>query len=105
MDLVICRAGANTLAELAYLGKPSLVIPLPYLYQDEQNKNAKFFKDLGLVRILSQNKLTDKILVEEIRFMLNNLSTLKLKANEAQKIVIKDAGKRLALETLLLKKH
>lgn len=49
-DLVVSRAGANTLLELAYFGVPTLVIPLPGLYKDEQNENANFFKKWGFVR-------------------------------------------------------
>lgn len=103
-DLVISRAGINTLMELAYLGKPTLVIPLPYLYKDEQNKNAKFFEDLGLAKILFQSKLSGETLFENIKSMLANLKVLKVKAVDARSVVIADAAKRLALETILLGK-
>lgn len=105
VDLVISRAGANTLLELAISGKPALVIPISYLYQNEQNKNAKYFANLGLVKILPQSKLTSITLVENIRSMLNNLSALKKQAKRAKKEVYPDAAKRLALETLLLAKE
>lgn len=102
VDLVVSRAGINTLLELAYLGKPALVIPLPYLYQDEQNRNANFFANLGLVKILQQNKLTAKNLLENIKLMLGDLNSLKNKAKKSKDIIIPDAAKRLALETILL---
>ena len=101
-DLVISRAGINTLSELAYLGKPALVIPIPYLYKDEQNENARFFEDLGLVKTLPQSKLSPSILMENIKFMLRHLDSLNKKALGAKKIIKVDAAKRLALETLLL---
>lgn len=101
-DLVVCRAGINTLMELAYLEKPALVIPITYLYQDEQNKNAKYFEELGLVKILPQSKLSKEALFKNIKLMLNDLNQLKEKAEKAKKIVIPDAAKRLALETILL---
>lgn len=101
-DLVICRAGINTLTELAYLSKPALTIPIPYLTGDEQNKNAKFFEKLGLVRILPQSKLSEKSLLENIKYMLKNLDDLKIKAEKAKQVVFTDAGKRIALETLIL---
>jgi UDP-N-acetylglucosamine--N-acetylmuramyl-(pentapeptide) pyrophosphoryl-undecaprenol N-acetylglucosamine transferase len=103
-DLVVSRAGINTLVELAYLGKPTLVIPVPYLYKDEQNKNAKFFEKLGLVKILPQSKLSGKTLLDNIKEMTSNLDQLKLEAKAAKAVVIPDASKRLALETLLLAK-
>ncbi len=111
VDLVVSRAGANTLTELAYMGKPALVIPIPYLYQDEQNKNAKYFGKLGLVKILPQSRLSGKSLVENIKLMLNDpsfvrggLNHFKKKAKKVKKFIIPDASKRLALETILLGK-
>ena len=104
VDLSVSRAGINTLSELAYLGTPALVIPVPYLYKDEQNKNAKYFERLGLVKTLSQKSLNSKSLLENIKFMINDLDNLKNRAKNAKEIIIPDAAKRLALETLLLAK-
>lgn len=102
VDLVICRAGANTLSELAYFGKPALVIPLQLLYQDEQKKNAKFFADLGLVQILNQSQLSAETLIKNIRLMLGNLNSISQTAKNARKVIIDGAAKRLALETVIL---
>lgn len=101
-DLVISRAGINTLTELAYLGKPALVVPIPYLYQNEQLKNARYFEKLGLVKILPQSDLSSQSLLQKIKNMLNNLPALKQAAKKAKGAVIPDAAKRLALETVLL---
>lgn len=101
-DLVVSRAGINTLSELAYLGIPALIIPIPYLYQDEQNKNAKFFENLGLVKILPQSKLSGETLYKSIKESLKDLDSLTKEAKNAKKVIIPDAAKRLALETLLL---
>lgn len=105
IDLVISRAGINTLTELAYLGKPALVIPIPYLYQDEQNKNARYFHKLGLVKILSQHKLSSETLILEITRMLKNLPALTEAARNAKSAVATGAAKLVALETVLLKKY
>ena len=102
VDLVVSRAGINTLTELAYLGIPVLVIPIPYLYQDEQNKNAKFFENLGLVKILPQSKLSAGTLYKNINDCLKDLDSLKRQAKNAKKVIIPDAAKRLALETVFL---
>lgn len=104
-DLVICRAGINTLTELAYLGKPALVIPFEPLYQDEQNKNAKFFAEAGLVQILPQSKLSANTLYKRVMTMLKNLNHLKNRAKEAKRVVNADAAQRLALEILILAKE
>lgn len=102
VDMVVSRAGINTLYEIAYFGKPSLVIPIPYLYQDEQNRNAKYFELLGLVKILPQSKLSFNTLLESIKVMLKDLDKLKIKAQNAKKVIIPDAAKRLAVESLIL---
>ena len=101
-DLVVSRAGINTLSELAYLGKPALVIPYPYLYKNEQYKNAKYFEKLGLVRILPQSKLNSENLLKAIKSCLNDLNHIKQSAKKAKAVIIPDAAKRLALETVLL---
>lgn len=104
VDLVVSRAGANTLYELAFFGKPTLVIPIPYLYQDEQNKNAQFFESFGMVKILPQSKLNKSNLIENILTMLKDLDNLKNKAKAVKEIPVADAAKRLALETMILAK-
>lgn len=99
IDLAICRAGINTLSELAYFKIPALVIPIPYLYQDEQNINAKYFASLGLVRILPQALLSADSLLKNIKLILNDFKERNKKIREVVNI---DAAKRLALETILL---
>lgn len=99
-DLVVSRAGINTLMELAFLGKPTLTVPIEA--HPEQEGNAKYFASLGLVKILPQSKLTSESLLKNIKAMLNNLASLKKKAMMAKKVIIPDAAKQLALETVLL---
>lgn len=98
-DLIVGRAGVNTLLEASYWSIPALVIPISYLYQNEQQKNAEFFQALGLCKILKQDDLEDRLL-GEIKDMLKNLKFLTSKAGEAKKIVIKDAAARITAEIL-----
>lgn len=98
-DLVVSRAGINTLTELALSKKPALLIPIP---NKEQSKNARYFEGLGLARILPQSKLSAEALLENIDAMLKSLDHLREKARKAQTVIIPDAAKRLALETVLL---
>jgi len=53
-DIVVARAGANTVAEIMAVGRPAILIPIPWTAYDEQNKNAEFAKDYCDVRILAQ---------------------------------------------------
>lgn len=103
-DFCFSRAGANTLTELAFLGKPALVIPFEPLYKNEQMRNAKYFESLGLVQIIPQSKLSSPQLFEKLKYMLTHRDSLKKSAQLAKKDIVLDAAKRLALETILLMK-
>ena len=72
-DLVISRAGINTISELLALGKPQLLIPIPWLPGDEQNKNAQMVKEKGLGEILPQDNLSPDVLLKKIEMMMKNL--------------------------------
>jgi len=102
VDFVVSRAGINSLLEMANFGKPALVIPLPHLYQDEQYVNARYFEKLGMLKILPQSRLSKENLVSEIKNMIKNIESLTESAKEAKQIIIPDAAKRLALETITL---
>ena len=100
-DLIIGRAGINTVTELIFLEKPSLLIPLPVSQKNEQLKNAKFLKQLGLGEFLMQDEVTDEEFMSKINFMINNLQNYRLnekviKLNAAQKIVevLKDVSRK-----------
>lgn len=102
VDLVISRAGANTLYELAYFGKPALVVPLANLYRNEQMENAKFFSQKGLVNILPQSKLSPELLLKKVKEMLGNLDSWSKSAARAKEVVKADASKILAQEIIIL---
>jgi UDP-N-acetylglucosamine--N-acetylmuramyl-(pentapeptide) pyrophosphoryl-undecaprenol N-acetylglucosamine transferase len=56
-DLVICRAGALTVAELAATGRPAILIPLPHAIDDHQSANARFLVDAAAARLLPQAEI------------------------------------------------
>lgn len=63
-DLVICRAGALTIAELAAAGVASILVPFPFAVDDHQTSNASFLSDQGAAVLLPQNKLTPQALAQ-----------------------------------------
>ncbi len=78
-DLIVCRAGAITLAELAYLGKPAILIPSPNVAEDHQTKNAKALANENAALVLKDDELNEHLqdtLTENIKDgnKLNNLS-------------------------------
>ncbi len=59
-DLVICRAGALTVAELAVCGRPSLLVPLPHAIDDHQTANGRFLAEGGAAELLPQETLAER---------------------------------------------
>jgi UDP-N-acetylglucosamine--N-acetylmuramyl-(pentapeptide) pyrophosphoryl-undecaprenol N-acetylglucosamine transferase len=66
-DVVICRAGALTIAELAAAGVASVLIPFPFAVDDHQTHNARFLSDQGAAILLPQKELSAEKLVELLR--------------------------------------
>ena len=73
-DLIISRAGLSTLTELAYLGKPAIVIPMPGSHQEI---NADYFAKRRAVVKLDQKKLNGELLAEEIKTLLADKERLR----------------------------
>lgn len=94
-DLIISRAGANTVCEVAALGKPTLFIPIPWTYQDEQTKNAKMLQKLGIAEILNQNDLSPENLLEKIFLMTENVNQYKKNRETARALIRLDAAERI----------
>ena len=65
-DLVVCRAGATTLAELAAAGRASILVPLPTATDDHQRKNAQAFVRQGAAVMVDQRELTGERLASEL---------------------------------------
>ena len=64
--LIVCRAGATTLAELAAAGRPAILVPLPTATDDHQRHNALALQDAGAAEVIEQKDLTGERLAERI---------------------------------------
>lgn len=100
-SLVVGRAGAGTVAELAALGKPSILIPLPGTGGDEQTVNARILAEAGGAILLPQAELNPVRLVTEIRALLHS-DRLAAMGQAARSCGQRDADERLAAEILAL---
>lgn len=69
-DLVICRAGATTLAELAALGRPTVLVPFPAATDDHQTKNAQVLVNGGAAALIAERDLTPERLVDVVSGLL-----------------------------------
>lgn len=94
-NLVISRAGANTLCELLALGKKAILIPIPKTSNDEQNKNAIFFERSGLGVSLDQNIMTADLLFQTVLEVLERTTDLDM-INNARALVKTDAAEHVA---------
>lgn len=93
--LLIGRSGANTTAEVAALGVPSLFIPLPWAAGDEQKNNALSLVDKGMAVMLDQKTLTRETLAAQINRMMKSLPLYKKKAVDVAKHYPRDAAERV----------
>lgn len=82
-DVVICRAGALTVAELAAAGVASILIPFPYAVDDHQTGNAKFLSDKGAAILLPQTELTPRGLAKVLEEMTRDKALKMAKAARA----------------------
>lgn len=94
-DLMVCRSGAITVAELAVTGVPSVLIPSPYVTANHQMYNAKTLESVGGAKIIPENELNAQKLNEELLSMLKDDKQLKQIRANALKAGIPDAAKRI----------
>ncbi len=91
-DIVISRCGMGVLTELSYLGKPSILIPLPNSHQEE---NANIFKEKEAVIVLDQDKLTKEKLIKSIRALLSDEILRRKLSNNIKNVIKKGANKKI----------
>jgi UDP-N-acetylglucosamine--N-acetylmuramyl-(pentapeptide) pyrophosphoryl-undecaprenol N-acetylglucosamine transferase len=101
-DLVVGRAGAGTIAELAYVGLPAILVPLPGARGDEQTRNARVLADAGAAVVIAQPEATPERLEREILALLDDSERREHMANAARTVARPDAAARLAEELLAL---
>lgn len=101
-DLVIGRAGAGTVCELAFLGKPSILIPLPGTWGDEQRKNARVLAARGATVVLEQDVATPEALRGTILELIRDEGRLTAMGAASRSVGRDDAAARLTDELLAL---
>jgi UDP-N-acetylglucosamine--N-acetylmuramyl-(pentapeptide) pyrophosphoryl-undecaprenol N-acetylglucosamine transferase len=83
-DLVICRAGATTVAEITTLGKASIFIPFPYAADDHQALNARSLSKSGAAEMILEKELSAKVLAEKILHYVEHPQALADMAQKAR---------------------
>ena len=94
-DLVICRSGASTLAELEAAGKASILIPSPNVVRNHQEQNAREFENKNAAELILEKDLTSDALYDKIMSMVSDKERLKEMSENLKPLAKVDALKKI----------
>lgn len=95
-QLMISRAGANTIQEIVLCSIPSVLIPLPFSHAQEQEKNALELSQVGAARIILQKDLTPQRLLDEVLLVARQQKKMRIALNELATVYDRHADEKLA---------
>ncbi|MDP2735698.1 MAG: UDP-N-acetylglucosamine--N-acetylmuramyl-(pentapeptide) pyrophosphoryl-undecaprenol N-acetylglucosamine transferase, partial [bacterium] len=95
-DLVVSRAGSGSVFEIAALGKPSILIPLPEAAQNHQIENAYAYQRTGACIVLEENNLTPHFFLERVRYLFSDRAELEKMGQAARSFARPGAGESIA---------
>ena len=94
-DLVVCRAGAATLGELCMLGRPSILVPSPFVAENHQEKNARALEQAGGCRVLLEKDATGQVLYDAVQALLADGARLTRMGRDATKLAAHDPSEKI----------
>ena len=94
-DLIICRAGATTVAEVTAMGKAVIFIPFPFAADDHQTLNAATLADRGAAELVHEKDLRAEALARKIEFYASNPQALEAMATKASRLGHPDAARHI----------
>ncbi len=100
--LVVGRSGAGTVAELAALGKPSILVPLPGTGGDEATKNARVLGDVGAAIVIPQPEASPELIASHIIALMNDPARRARMSDAARTVAPENAAEKIADELLRL---
>ncbi|MDR3746687.1 MAG: undecaprenyldiphospho-muramoylpentapeptide beta-N-acetylglucosaminyltransferase [Acidobacteriota bacterium] len=95
-DLLVCRSGASTVAEITAAGKPAIFVPLPTAADDHQRYNAEALLKSDAARLIPQPELSVQRLVMEVASLLQDRLRLAIMSTEARRLAHPDAASTIA---------
>jgi UDP-N-acetylglucosamine--N-acetylmuramyl-(pentapeptide) pyrophosphoryl-undecaprenol N-acetylglucosamine transferase len=95
-DLLVCRSGASTVAEVTAAGKPAIFVPFPQAADDHQRRNAEAIVAGGAAVLISQAELTPERLSQTVGDLLSNPQRLREMSERAHRLSHSDAAGRMA---------
>ena len=94
-DVALCRAGASSMTELAYVGMPSILVPYPYAADDHQTVNASVFEKAGAAILRQESDLSSEVLVNDLTRILENEDVWQEMARHTDDLAVKDAATKI----------
>lgn len=101
-DVIICRAGAMTLSELAIRGRATVFIPSPNVTADHQYKNAKLLADAGAAIVLRESEVSGNLLTDTVSDLISNPNKRKRMEESVKKFAMFDSVDHIADEVIKL---
>jgi UDP-N-acetylglucosamine--N-acetylmuramyl-(pentapeptide) pyrophosphoryl-undecaprenol N-acetylglucosamine transferase len=95
-DLVVSRAGAGAVFEMAAMGKPSLLIPYPFAANRHQETNAQVLVEAGAAELILQEHLTGKVLADRLARLMEDRAALERMGQAAKRVSKPDAAQKIA---------
>ena len=95
-DVLVCRSGASTVAELSAAGRASLLVPFPFAADQHQLRNAEAMQAAGAARLVEDRELTGRRFFEELRTMLEQPVRLEEMERAARRLARPGAARRAA---------
>lgn len=99
-DIVVSRAGSNSIAEIGLWGKPSIIVPIPESVSHDQRSNAYAYAKTGAAVVIEQENLSSHLIVSEIKRITDNPEMAKRMGDLAQGFTDPDASRIIASEVL-----
>ena len=94
-DLILCRAGASTLSELAYMGKPVIIVPSPNVTNNHQEKNARVLEKTGGARVFLEGEFDAQLLLNTVRELLGDEEQLDAMSRAMRSLAVPDATDKI----------
>ena len=94
-DLVICRAGAMTVCEVAAVGVAAVFVPFPFAVDDHQTRNARYLSDAGAAVLVRESDLTPSLLCDLLQEFAGARARLLTMASSARRLSVPDAAERV----------
>ena len=94
-DLIMCRAGASTISELSYMGKPVIMVPSPNVTNNHQEKNARVLESAGGAKVLLEGEFDAGSLLNEMKALISDEEKLGVMSGKMRSLAVPQATDRI----------